>query len=147
MTLIEAEHRFTLPVAPQEAFAVLSDPAKDPDWQTACVGTRLLDGDAHEGGRYEITFAMVGRRMTFTVEIVAYEPGVRSHFKVLDGPFSYTGGYEYSPLEDGGTAVHWTFRVDPGNYFGILPLSLVKKLLITQVKKDSSKLGERLLAA
>ena len=147
MTLIDAEHRFTLPVPPKEAFEVLSDPARDPEWQTACVGTRLLDGEAREGGRYEITFALIGKRMTFTVEILAYEPGIRSEFKALEGPFTYVGRYDYTERPDGGTDVHWNFRVDPGDYFGIVPLSLVKKLLVSQVKKDSGKLAERLRTA
>jgi Polyketide cyclase / dehydrase and lipid transport len=142
--MINAEHRFTLPVGPEEAFAVLSDPAKDPEWQSACVATELLDGPADAGRRYTITFQLVGRRMEFTVEILAYEPGVRSEFKAVDGPFGYLGRYVYTERADGGTDVHWTFDVDPGDYFGIMPLSLVKKLLVSQVKKDSGKLATRL---
>ena len=142
--MINAEHTFDLPVPPVEAFDLLSDPAKDPDWQTACVRTELLDGPAHAGGRYEITFALVGRRMDFTVEITDYDPGRRSAFKVLDGPFSYVGTYVYTERADGNTTVHWTFDVDPGSYFGVMPLALVKKLLVSQVKKDSGRLAHRL---
>jgi hypothetical protein len=144
--MINAEHRFTLPVTPGEAFGLLSDPAKDPEWQSACVATRLLDGPAAAGRRYEITFAMVGRRMTFTVEIVRYEPGACSEFRVVDGPFGYTGRYAYTERADGTTDVHWTFDVDPGSYFGIMPVSLLGKLLTSQVKKDSGRLAARLAA-
>jgi hypothetical protein len=142
--MINAEHRFTLPVGPEEAFDLLSDPARDPEWQAACVGTTLLDGPARAGGRYEIIFQLIGRKMAFTVELLAYEPGVRSEFKVLEGPFGYVGSYRYTARPDGATDVHWTFDVDPGDYFGIMPLSLVKKLLVTQVKKDSGKLAAKL---
>jgi hypothetical protein len=142
--MINAEHSFDLPVAPAEAFALLSDPVRDPEWQSACVHTRLLDGPPRAGGQYEITFQMVGRRMTFIVEITAYEPGHRSAFRVVDGPFGYTGAYTYTERPGGSTGVHWTFDVDPGSYFGVMPLSLVKKLLISQVKKDSGKLAAQL---
>lgn len=142
--MIRAEYSFDLPVPPKEAFAVLSDPARDPEWQGACTRTELLDGAAHAGGRYEITFQMIGRKMNFTCEIDEYEPGVRSRFHVLEGPFSYVGTYDYTERADGTTGVDWVFEVDPGDFFGVMPKTLVKKLLISQVKKDSGKLASRL---
>jgi Polyketide cyclase / dehydrase and lipid transport len=144
--MINAEHRFTLPVTPEEAFSLLSDPAKDPEWQSACVETKLLDGQAKAGCRYEITFRIIGRLMTFTVEILTYEPGVRSEFRAIEGPFGYFGRYDYTERQDGSVDVHWRFDVDPGDYFGIMPVSIVKKLLISQVKKDSGRLAARLSA-
>jgi hypothetical protein len=134
-------------VPPEEAFALLSDPAKDPDWQTACVHSELLNGEPRPGCHYGITFKMIGKQMDFTVEILDYEPGVVSRFRTLDGPFGYLGTYNYAGRADGGTDIHWLFEVDPGDYFGITPTSLVKKLLIAQVKKDSSRLAKRLSAA
>jgi ribosome-associated toxin RatA of RatAB toxin-antitoxin module len=145
--MIDAEYRFVLPVPPGEAFDLLSNPARDPEWQPACVEAKLLDEQVRVGCRYEITFQMIGRRMTFTVEILAYEPGVRSEFRVLEGPFRYVGQYTYAKRPDGTSDVHWAFHVDPGDYFGVMPLSLVRKLLIAQVKKDSARLAERLRAA
>ena len=142
--MINAELQFTLPVPPEEAFNQLSDPAKDPEWQSACVKTRLLNGPAEAGCRYEITFRLIGRQMKFTVEILAYEPGVCSEFKTLEGPFGYVGRHDYTKREDGTADVHWRFDVDPGDYFGITPHSLVKKLLIAQVKKDSGRLAAQL---
>lgn len=146
-TQIRAETTFDLPVPPEEAFALLSDPAKDPDWQTACVYSKLLNGEPRPGCEYEITFTMIGKKMDFTVEILEYEPGVVSRFQTLDGPFGYRGTYSYTERPDGGTTVHWLFEVDPGDYFGITPTSLVKKLLTAQVKKDGGKLAKRLRAA
>lgn len=145
--MIRAEYDFTLPVPPQEAFAVLSDPERDPEWQSACLETRLLNGAARTGCRYAITFQMIGRRLPFTVEITAYEPGRRSSFQVLEGPFRYVGTYDYSERPGGGTGVHWTFEVEPGDYFGIMPKSLLGKVLVNQVKKDSGKLAQRLAGA
>jgi hypothetical protein len=147
ITQIRAETSFTLPVPPAEAFALVSDPANDPDWQTACVYSRVVDGPPRPGCRYEITFKMIGKQMDFSVEILDYEPGIVSRFRTLDGPFGYCGTYSYTGLADAGTSVHWLFEVDPGAYFGITPTSLVKKLLIAQVKKDSTKLAGRLRAA
>lgn len=145
MTL-RAEYAFDLPVAPKEAFAWLSDTARDPEWQSACVDTRLLNGPAAPGCRYEITFQLIGKKMTFTVEITEFEPGRRSRFHVVDGPFGYTGTYDYTEHPDGTTGVRWTFDVEPGDFFGIMPRSLLKKVLISQVKKDSGRLAAQLAA-
>jgi uncharacterized protein YndB with AHSA1/START domain len=142
--MIRAEHRFVLPVPPAEAFALLSDPAREGEWQSACVGTRLLNGEARTGCRYEITFQLVGKTMPFTAEITAFEPGARSEFTSIDGPFGYVGGYRYTEVEGGKTSVHWRFDVEPGDYFGITPLPLVRKLLVAQVKRDSGRLADRL---
>jgi hypothetical protein len=145
--MIRAEYRFNLPVPPGRAFEMLSDPARDPDWQSACVGTRLLDGAPGVGCRYEITFQMLGRRMSFTVQITEFEPGRHSRFAVLEGPFRYVGSYLYTAQEDGTTDVHWTFDVEPGDFFGIMPKSLMKKVLVSQVKKDSGNLRKQLADA
>ncbi|MGA4851483.1 SRPBCC family protein [Streptomyces sp. G5(2025)] len=145
--MIRAEYAFDLPVPPQEAFALLSDPARDPEWQGACVDARLLNGEPRPGCRYEITFQLIGKRMTFTVEIDEFEPGHRSKFHTLDGPFGYVGTYVYTEHPDGTTGVHWTFDVNPGDYFGIMPKPLVRKVLVNQVKKDSGKLADRLAQA
>ncbi|MEU2777162.1 SRPBCC family protein [Streptomyces sp. NPDC007162] len=142
--MITAEYSFDLPVPPETAFALVSDPEQDPVWQAACVQSRLLNGPAREGCRYEITFALVGKRMTFTVEIDSYEPGRVSRFHVLEGPFTYHGTYVYSAGPAGTTTVDWTFDVEPGDYFGIMPKSLLRKVLVNSVKKDSAKLAEKL---
>ncbi|MBT0772833.1 SRPBCC family protein [Kineosporia sp. J2-2] len=146
MALIEARHEFVLPVAPVEAFALLSDPEQDPVWQTACVSTALLDGPPRVGGHYTITFKLIGKVMPFTVEIDTFEPGVLSEFHSLEGPFSYVGAYAYEDAGEGSTRVRWKFDVDPGDYFGITPKSLVRKLLVSQVKSDTEKLAAKLRA-
>jgi hypothetical protein len=143
---ITAELDFTLPVPPGQAFDVLSDPIRDPEWQASCVHTRLINGEPRPGCHYEITFQLVGRKMTFTVEIIAFEPGVRSAFKVIDGPFTYVGSYDYREPTPGTTDVHWSFAVEPGDYFGIMPTVLLKKILVSQVKKDSRRLADQLAA-
>jgi hypothetical protein len=142
--LVNAEYDFTLPLSPAEAFRLVSDPVMDPVWQAACVAARRLDGSAAAGSRYEITFSLFGKAMTFTVRLTRYEPGVGSRFTVTDGPFRYSGGYEYAARPDGGTSVHWFLAVDPGSTFGLMPAALLKKMLISQVKKDAARLAARL---
>ncbi|MDQ0785508.1 carbon monoxide dehydrogenase subunit G [Streptomyces sp. B3I7] len=141
---VRAEYTFSVPVPPQEAFARISDPEQDPEWQAAVTGVTLRGGEPRPGCRYDIVFQLIGKRMEFTVEIDEFEPGRLSKFHTLSGPVSYQGTYAYTANEDGGTDVHWTFDVQPGDYFGIMPKTLLRKVLINSVKKDSGKLAARL---
>jgi hypothetical protein len=142
--VIKAEYKFTLPVSTMEAFYLLSDPAREPEWRTVCVEAKLLNGKAKAGCRYEITFKLVGRLIKFTAEILTFEPGVRSEVKTLDGPFGYFGRFGYTEIQDRVTQIHWQFDVDPGDYFAIIPHSLVGKTLVADVKRDSARLAARL---
>jgi uncharacterized protein YndB with AHSA1/START domain len=145
--MFKAEYEFDLPVPPARAFAVLSDPERDPEWQSACVAARLLNGEARPGCRYEITFELIGKRMQFTVEIDEFVPGQRSKFHSLDGPFQYVGTYTYTEPVAGSTHVRWEFEVEPGRFFGITPIPLLRKVLVNQVRKDSARLADELSGA
>jgi hypothetical protein len=142
--MVHAEYQFHLPVTPEEAFAVLGDPSRDEEWQASVVRSTLLDAPARAGSRYEITFHMFGRDLDFVARITDYVEGVRSGYTTESGPFSYTGGYTYTPAAGGGTDVMWSFDVEPGKFFGLLPLSFMRWVLVSQVEKDTRTLRARL---
>lgn len=143
--MIHAEYTFTLPVAPARAFAYMSNPASDTSWQSSCVSVELLGPVPAPGCRYRIVFSFLGRKMEFTGEITVLEPECEYAFKVIEGSFYYEGRYSLRPHADG-TEVHWQFSAEPGKFFGILPASLLRKVLISQVEKDAVTLA-RLLSA
>ncbi len=145
--MINAEYTFTLPVTPDAAFAYLGNPANDAEWQSSCLECRLLDGPPQVGARYAIVFSFLGRRMQFQAVIAESDPvaGVYG-FRVVEGPFLYEGRYTFRPHPEG-TEVHWRFDAEPGGFFGILPVALIRKVLISQVEKDSGTLRKRFLAA
>ncbi|WP_217808626.1 SRPBCC family protein [Derxia lacustris] len=143
--MIEARHSYTLPVSPELAFDYLSNPANDAEWQASCDACELLDGAPAVGARYRIDFAFLSRRMKFVAEITALEAPSRYAFRVIDGPFRYEGEYRLAPHADG-VAVDWRFAADPGRFFGILPASLLRKVLVSQVEKDVPRLAALLTA-
>jgi carbon monoxide dehydrogenase subunit G len=141
--MIYADHIFTLPVPPAEAFAYLSNPANDAQWQSSCVSAELLDPVPVVGCRYSIVFSFLGRKMKFTSEITVFEPDRECAFKAVAGSFFYEGRYSLRPHADG-TEVHWRFAAEPGSFFGILSTALLRKVLISQVEKDSAVLARLL---
>lgn len=143
--MIEAEHTYTLPVTPAQAYACLRNPARDKEWQAACVDAELLDAVPAPGCRYRIFFSLLGRSMHFLCEIVDLQENETCLFRTLEGPFQYEAHYRLRPHAQG-TEVHWRFTTEPGRFFGILPASLLRKVLVSQVEKDALTLA-RLLSA
>ena len=138
--MIYADYTAILPFAPARVFAYLSNPANDRHWQASCVGAELLGAAPAVNCRYRIAFNFLGRKMAFTGEITALEPDREYAFKVVEGPFHYEGRYSLRPHTEG-TALHWRFAAEPGGFFGILPVSLVRKVLLSQIEKDMATLA------
>jgi hypothetical protein len=121
----------------------LSNPGNDAEWQASCVSAKLLGPVPEPGCRYEIVFSFLGRKMQFVGEITQLEPDQDYAFKVVEGSFYYEGRYTLRP-HPVGTQVHWQFAADPGKFFGILPASLLRKVLISQIEKDAVTLARKL---
>jgi hypothetical protein len=141
--MIHADYIYTLPVSPAVAFSYLSNPGNDAEWQASCVSAELLGPVPKVGCRYNIVFSFLGRKMQFVGEITKLEADHDYAFKVIDGSFYYEGRYTLRP-HPVGTEVHWQFAADPGKFFGILPASLLRKVLISQIEKDAVTLARKL---
>lgn len=137
--MIRAEYSRALNVSRAVLFDYLSNPTNDLHWQASCVEARLLDGNTEVGSRYVIVFSFLGRRMNFECQITCVQAPALYTFKVLQGSFHYEGMYRMEEIPDG-TRLSWQFDVEPGKFFGILPVSLLKKVLVSQVEKDFSRL-------
>lgn len=141
--MIHAEHSFSLPYEAELVFDYLCNPLNDLHWQSSCAAVELLDGHHNVGGGYKIRFDFLGRQMNFRCQITARETNQRYRFKVVEGPFIYEGGYDFT-ITDKGVDVLWQFAAEPGGFFGILPGVLLRKVLISQVERDLVKLNRLL---
>jgi hypothetical protein len=137
--MVRATYDFSLPVTAEDAFAVLSNPGLDAQWQGSCLASELKDAPPAPGSRYSISFRMMAKTLDFEGEITDFEPGRASGYRTVGGPFSYTGGYTYTPTAQG-CDLSWFFDVDPGRFFGLVPVSLLRKALVSQVEKDTRTL-------
>lgn len=141
--MIHADYRYTLPVSPAEAFAYLSNPANDAQWQSSCSAVELLAPQPDVGCRYKIVFNFLSRKMNFLAEIIERTPDREYAFKVIDGPFYYEGRYTLRPHQDG-VEIYWQFVAEPGKFFGIVPATILRKVLISQIESDVVKLRKQL---
>ncbi len=143
--MIHADYTTIVPHPPARLYAYLSNPANERHWQSSCVDAELLGALPAPGCRYRIVFSFLGRRMPFTGEITHLEPEREYAFRVVEGPFHYEGRYSLRPHPDG-TELHWQFAAEPGKFFGVVPVSLVRKVLLSQVEKDLANLAHLLAA-
>ncbi|MCY2814639.1 SRPBCC family protein, partial [Acinetobacter baumannii] len=95
--MVTIEHAFLIPAEIDKVFTYLANPANDAGWQLSCKHSELLDSTPHVGSKYEIGFSFIGREMSFKGEITHLVPNELYAFKVVEGPFHYTGTYRFKP--------------------------------------------------
>lgn len=144
--MIHADYHFQLQTDPRVGFDFLANPVNDENWQSSCAAVAMDGTTPDVGTGYKITFNFLGRKMDFSCQITEREPLKRYAFKVLEGPFYYQGCYDFTPTDEG-LEVHWQFEAEPGRFFGILPSSLLRKVLVSQVERDLVKLRRLLPVA
>lgn len=133
--MIHAAYTHILPVPPEVAFPYLSNPGNDVEWQSSCIKAELLGEVPAVGCRYNITFNFLGRKMEFIGEITTLEADHDYSFRVIEGSFYYEGRYTVTSHPEG-SKIYWQFAAEPGKFFGILPASLLRKVLVSQIEKD-----------
>ncbi len=133
MPTYEGSHETTLPGSPEDAFAVMTDYDRLPDWQgplKRCeVLSRYDDGLAREV-RYEIDVKL--RRVTYTLRH-SYERPHEIGSEYVEGDFNcLEGRWRFDPIDDG-ARVRFHLRIDPG-----LPIpGRIQKMLNTRVLRAS----------
>ena len=140
--MIDANHDFWLPAPPGEVFDYLADPKNDARWQASCQAAELLDAPCAAGSRYRITFALLGREMRFLCEVTDRQLPNRYAFRAVEGSFHYSGAYDFDAESDG-TRVTWRFQAEPAGFFGLIPASLLRKVLLSQVQQDTERLRQQ----
>ena len=143
--MIKVEQEYFLNVPQQQVFEYLSQPVNDSEWQSSCKEVRTGLGTPGVGFCYTICFRFLSREMIFDMEVFDYQPYRSFGYRTVSGPMAFRGFYRFEAV-DNATRLHWTFEAEPGGFFGIVPQSVLKKVLTKQVQADLSCL-EKLLSA
>ncbi len=139
--MIKVEYSYLVNSPVEFVFAYIGNPINDQYWQESCHGVELDEpGEAvGEGTRYHIQFQFLGRAMPFTAAVTEYEPFQAYAYETLSGPMQYKGTYRFTRIGNS-TQIDWTFAAEPGGFFGIIPRTLLKKVLAKQVEGDIGRL-------
>ncbi len=140
--MIKVEQSYLLPMPIEVVFAYISDARNELHWQSSCKKVETVSpSNTGVGTRYRIYFEFLGREMEFEVEVTALVVPHHYAYNTLSGPMYYEGEYRFTPIGNG-TQIDWTFAAEPGGFFGILPRTLLKKVLSKQVETDIGRLRQ-----
>lgn len=134
MPVYEGSHETTLPATPEDAFAVMTDYERLPEWQgplKRCeVLSRYGDGLAREVA-YEIDVKL--RRVTYTLRH-SYEPPTEIGSEYVEGDFNcLEGRWRFDPAGRDRSSARFDLRIDPG-----LPIpGRIQRMLNERVLRSS----------
>jgi carbon monoxide dehydrogenase subunit G len=97
---------------PAEVFAFMSDPAKLSTWQPTTVAVRRQrQGPLVVGERFEEVHKALGRELSSTVEVAAYDAPRLLALHIVSGPMPLDGRWELEPSH-GGTRLRFVGEAD-----------------------------------
>lgn len=133
---------------PRETVAAwVCDPANDLRWIRALSrAEKQGDGALGTGTRVERTAKMMGRAMTYTTEVVAFEPGSHLGMKTVSGPFPMVVDYHFDDAGDGHTRVRVRNRGGKGPLFALFG-PLIGRMVNGRVQGDLEQMKRVLEAA
>jgi uncharacterized protein YndB with AHSA1/START domain len=139
-------HSVEIDRRPEDVFAYVTDPSRFPEWQSAVVSARQLDGGPlNQGSRISLTRRIGRRQQTMTSELTEFSPPRSYAFRVLDGPVRALGRGQFEPL-DGGSRTRFTFELDfEGHGIGKLLVPLVvRRQAAKELPESHASLKQRL---
>ena len=115
MPTYEADYGTAIAATAHDAFAVLTDYERLPEWQRSVLRCQVLrtgTGGLPSEVRYEADVKV--RRVTYVL-LHTYEPPHRILSEYLEGDFRrFEGDWELSPRDGGGITARLWLRIDPG---------------------------------
>ena len=135
VTGMRIEHEIHIAAEPAEVFAVLTDPKRLSAWQSTTVAVRRQrQGPLDVGERFEEVHKGLGRELTSTVEVAAYEPPRLFALRMVSGAVPLDGRWELEPSRSG-TRLRF---VGEGDVRG--PMRLARPVLARQFRGYNKRL-------
>ena len=100
-----------LPLPPEQAFDLLADFGRLPEWDPGVVEAgRLGRGPIGRGSRFRVVSAVFGRRIPLTYEVIEHERPLRLVLRAREGAFTSLDEITFVPRA-GGTRVTYDARL------------------------------------
>ncbi len=100
-----------------EVAAYVGDPTHAPEWY---VNIKSVEWETEPplrlGSRLAFVAHFLNRRIAYTYEVVALEPGVRLVMRTAQGPFPMETSYEWADAEPGRTRMTLRNRGNPAGF-------------------------------
>lgn len=132
-----------IPFPPEEVSAYAGDPTNAPEWYANIDSVRwVTEPPVRVGATMDFAARFLGRRLSYTYEVVDLQPGRRLVMRTADGPFPMETTYTWEPTR-GGTLMRLRNRGEPSG-FSRLAAPLMTKAMRGAMTKDLVRLSERM---
>ena len=102
MATVDVVTEATIPRPVAEVAAYAADPTNAPEWYANISSVEWeTDPPVTVGSRVAFVARFLGRRLAYTYEVVAYEPGERLVMHTAQGPFPMETTYLWHPVAEG----------------------------------------------
>jgi hypothetical protein len=93
------------------------------------------------GSQFAFTAMFLGRKLTYTYEVVEFDPDRRFVMRTAEGPFPMETTYEWDDIEPGSTRMRLRNRGEPSGFSGI-----AAPMMAVAMKRANTKDLKRLKA-
>src|SRR3954454_7894084 len=132
-----------LPYPREVVASYAGDPSNAPHWYANIVS---VNWQTHPpvavGSRMDFEARFLGRRLNYTYEVVALQPGERLVMRTADGPFPMETTYTWESVPDG-TRMRMRNRGVPSGFTKVAA-PVMAKAMKGAMTKDLARLAERL---
>jgi hypothetical protein len=132
-----------IPVPREVVASYAGDPSNAPEWYANIASVRWLTGaPVAVGSRMDFVAHFLGRRLSYTYEVVELVVGERLVMRTADGPFPMETTYTWESV-GGGTLMRLRHRGTPSG-FAALTAPALRRAMRAAMAKDLARLTERL---
>jgi uncharacterized protein YndB with AHSA1/START domain len=117
---VDVRTEVVIAAPPDRVSAWAAEPAHAPEWYE---NIRSVEEQTPPplaiGSRAAFVASFLGRRLAYTYEVVAWEPGERLVMRTAHGPFPMETTYTWEPAGDGGTRMTLRNRGEPRGFAAV----------------------------
>ncbi|MEU4192030.1 SRPBCC family protein [Kribbella sp. NPDC026611] len=100
--------------------AYVGDPGNAPEWYSNIRSVEWrTEPPISVGSQLDFVAQFLGRRLAYTYEVVALEPGKRLVMRTAEGPFPMETTYEWAYAGEGATRMTLRNRGEPSGFAGM----------------------------
>jgi uncharacterized membrane protein len=140
---VDVEVQAVVPFPPDQVSAYAGDPANAPEWYANIRSvTWRTPPPVAVGSQLDFEARFLGRRLSYTYEVVDLEPGQRLVMRTADGPFPMETTYTWEAVA-GGTLMKLRNRGAPSG-FSKVAAPMMSRAMRNAMTKDLERLSRRL---
>ncbi len=144
MTSLQADQSIEIAAAPEAVFAVITDPARMPEWINGVQSAEWEEGSgAQAGGKFDMRYKYGRKTSDIKMEVIAVSTDSSFQYKTIEGPYPIVAHFTLRPSGDG-TTMTYNQTAYSDSFMAALGINLTrwiaKPMVRRMLRKDLEKL-------